>query len=576
MSLRTRLFLVVGGLVVLVVGAQWWWMGRLADELGQEVDEVAFSVGQSVAKVLVAPIRGENMTWIQCVDGDCREGTVDGPADVHWVELGEELDPGRIHERLEHRLEDGQVRRSRRVVEQSFIIVDGEGAVEVEGDHGSDRPPAERLDLVRVETEVSEIGDGAPENGPGDGYAYWFGDLSPGGDEGARLVHRGVVDVAARTGGGDHGTAHDGHPADLLVEGEMDAEAVHRMAFHLVHQDETPIIELAGPNVSHQIQIPRQGLSDKLAELRRRTLVGSLGILLLALLLTGVVAHRITAPLRRLAEAARRVGEGDWGTRVDVEGGGEVGQAIVAFNQMSGRLAELDERTRDLEAHRHLGEIGEIARGLAHSLRNPLNALGLTLEELAGGGTAGDGDVLVVAARRQIRRIDHNIRSFLALASQGGGVVTTVSLGDLVQDVALEALQDAQGKARIEVEGCADESHDLQAVEPELRAVVQALLVNAVEASPEGGLVRAELMALADGRLRLVIEDQGPGLSEEIRSRLFTPHLSTKSHGSGMGLFLAHRIATNRYGGKLVLEDGQHGGTRAVLDLDERRLGEER
>ena len=51
------------------------------------------------------------------------------------------------------------------------------------------------------------------------------------------------------------------------------------------------------------------------------------------------------------------------------------------------------------------------------------------------------------------------------------------------------------------------------------------------------------------------IEDEGEGLAEEIRRRLFTPHLSTKANGSGMGLFLAHRIATNRYGGSLELID---------------------
>jgi nitrogen-specific signal transduction histidine kinase len=68
----------------------------------------------------------------------------------------------------------------------------------------------------------------------------------------------------------------------------------------------------------------------------------------------------------------------------------------------------------------------------------------------------------------------------------------------------------------------------------------------------------------------LEVDDEGPGLPPEIRQRLFTPHLSTKANGSGMGLFLAHRIAGNRYGGRLELLDLEPTGTRAVLELRDR------
>ena len=283
------------------------------------------------------------------------------------------------------------------------------------------------------------------------------------------------------------------------------------------------------------------------------------------------VSHRVTTPLRRLSDAARRIGDGALGTRVADSGDGEVGEAIQAFNRMSGRLEELDARARELEARKHLGEIGEIARGLAHSLRNPLNALGLSVEELAARGSAAQGSAaqgtgLAESARRQIRRIDQSIRSFLVLASQSGGVSVAVDVGELIQDVALEALQDSRGKVRLELDLAADLPR-LRAVEPELRAVLQALVVNAVEASPEGGRVTVRSAARGAGRLRIEIDDQGPGLAPEVRKRLFTPHLSTKANGSGMGLFLAHRIATNRYDGRLELVDLEGGGTRAVLEL---------
>lgn len=317
-----------------------------------------------------------------------------------------------------------------------------------------------------------------------------------------------------------------------------------------------------------RIRIPEEGLHARLEGYERRLLLGALGFLGGGLLLAGVVAHRVSAPLRRLTGAAREVGEGAFGTRVAVAGGGEVGQAIHAFNRMSSELAALDAKARELEARRHLGEIGELARGLAHTLRNPLNALGLSVEELA--ARADGGDELAAAARRQIRRLDGSIRSFLVLASQGGGAVEPVSPAELARDVALEALQDARGRVRLAVD--ADGAvPTVDAVEPELRAVLQALLVNAVEASPEGGTVTIRVAPAGAARVRVEIEDEGPGLPAEVRGRLFTPHLTTKANGSGMGLFLAHRILTTRYDGTLELREPAGGGVRAVLELGHRR-----
>ena len=190
----------------------------------------------------------------------------------------------------------------------------------------------------------------------------------------------------------------------------------------------------------------------------------------------------------------------------------------------------------------------------------------LSVEELAASGNAAAAPGLAESARRQIRRIDQSLRSFLALASQSGGVVSEVNLRELIEDVTLEALQDSRGKVRIELDLAAD-LPALRAVAPELRAVLQALVVNAMEASPEGGRVTVRATPATGGRARLEIDDSGPGLPEEVRRRLFTPHLSTKANGSGMGLFLAHRIATSRYGGSLELLDRKTGGTRAVLEI---------
>lgn len=326
---------------------------------------------------------------------------------------------------------------------------------------------------------------------------------------------------------------------------------------------------LAGPTFERRIDIPRGGIGLALDRFRGRVVAGSMGFLVAGLLAAVLVAHRATTPLRDLADAARSVGEGALGTQVAAHAGGEIGEAIGAFNRMSARLAELDAQARRLRDREHLSELGEIARGLAHGLRNPLNALGLSLEELAG----ADSDParraeLAASARRQIRRVDGSIRSFLALAaSDEAATAADVDILALVQDVALEALHDARGRICVAVDP-ASEAPSVRGVAAELRAVIQALLVNAVEASPDGGRVVVRVASGACGGARIEVEDDGPGLADSVKARLFTPHVTTKSSGAGMGLYLAHRIVTTRQGGSLDLLPRSPRGTLAVIELD--------
>ena len=91
-------------------------------------------------------------------------------------------------------------------------------------------------------------------------------------------------------------------------------------------------------------------------------------------------------------------------------------------------------------------------------------------------------------------------------------------------------------------------------------AVVQALVVNAVEASPPDSSVVVELSSWGEG-VQLRVLDQGPGIPEEVLDRLFEPHTTTKAAGSGMGLYLAHRISTHYYGGELELNSFSRRGS---------------
>jgi len=317
--------------------------------------------------------------------------------------------------------------------------------------------------------------------------------------------------------------------------------------------------------VTHEIPIPQTGFDGALQTFLRRLWLGTFAIFGLGLLTAGWIAHRVSVPLRDLSRAAREVGDGALGTQVAAVGDREITATLNAFNQMSTRLAELDAEARTLRDREHLTEIGEVARGLAHAMRNPLHLLGLSVEALAARSNEPQTE-LVDSARGQIRRIDSSLRSFLTLSS-GGGTEEEVSVDDLARDVALEILQDPSLGARVRVE--ANGNCRLIAVGPELRSVLHVLVVNAVEASPQGSEVLVTVTC-EGRRVRIEVLDEGSGLPPEVAERLFTPHLTTKEQGAGMGLYLAHRIATSRYGGTLSLTPRETGGTRAVLEVTDR------
>ncbi len=473
MTLRLKLFVLIGGLLALMVGAEWLLVETLTKDLRVEVSAVATSVGKDVLKVLQ---EGEGRLLALPAEGGLRR-----------------------------------------------IVVHDES-------HAEALPKcAEGTTETKVVTKV---------------------EASPVVVAGAEALVKRFVVTTVQTGG--DGTTHatkswtsSGAAGFLFVE---------------------------GPAARTRIAIPGTGVKETIARFRTRLVFGSLGIVALGLFAAAFVAHRVTRPLVELSRAARTVGEGAFGAQVVTREGGEVGEAIAAFNQMSSRLEALEREALDLKEREHLGEMGEVARGMAHALRNPLHAVGLSVDELASRLPDDPAAAeMAAAARRQIAGVDGTIRSFLALAAEGG-TEEEVDVRPLAEEVALSALQGALGRVRVGVEA-GEARPRLRAVAPELRAALHALVVNAVEASPEGARVSVRVEARDGGGARVTVEDEGPGLPDEVRVRLFTPHVTTKPSGSGMGLFLAHRIATTRYGGGLTLEERPPHGTRAVLELGPRAGG---
>lgn len=321
-----------------------------------------------------------------------------------------------------------------------------------------------------------------------------------------------------------------------------------------------PFLVISGDAGEHRIPIPVSPTQRIVRDTLQKGLVVSGCLLLVGLAGSGLLATRLTRPLRQLAEGSEAVARGELGVQVEEGAAGEVGELQSAFNRMSRRLHDLEAQREEWRRREHLAQLGDLSRGLAHTVRNPLNTLGLAVEELAGDDE--DRRPLVATARHQIRRIDRWLRSFLALGAGDGAASEEADLAALAREVALEAIQEG---AKLDLE-IVCEPLPVVVVPTAVRSALANLIVNAAEASPASESVMISVSA--DGAEGVVtIADRGPGLPDEVRENLYSPHVTTKIGGSGMGLFLARQLIVGMHGGSLSVTDREGGGTLAVARI---------
>ena len=496
MRIQTRLFLGTAALVLALMGLQWWIYSRQLRSIEGDLGRVAATVGREI-------LSGDLNVFFD------ESGTeVDSHSGLAWVAA--ERIPGSDEE-------------TKRRVDAPIVVVPEGAKVEVRhsveqriitaGEESEPGTVAEETFEVEVGPETLEM--------LADGRKGRLVELSGGP---VRIKQLTVV-VEGAEGGGEK----------FLVVREHDR-----------HLRKFPIP--VSPTVN-RVQ----------AAMKRSAAVGGM-LLVVGLVGSAVLSRRLTRPLRELVDGAEALGHGDLGVQVPVSAVGEVGDLQRSFNRMSGRLAELEAERDQWQRREHLAQLGDLSRGLAHTLRNPLHTLGLAVEELAEG--EGDRKDLVATSRSQIRRIDRWLRSFLALGVGESAAAEVVDLDELVRGVALESVQ--QG-AIVEVESDG-EGLRVQVVPGAVRAALANLVENATEVSPTGEAVIVGVARDGDEAVIRVV-DRGPGLPEEVRQRLFTPHVTTKVDGSGMGLFLAQQLIEGMHGGRLEIVDGNDGGTVAAIRL---------
>jgi signal transduction histidine kinase len=244
----------------------------------------------------------------------------------------------------------------------------------------------------------------------------------------------------------------------------------------------------------------------------------------------------------------------------------EPGQGIVGAMLVSRNLDYLSRVQSTLAYSRKLAALGRLFAGVAHEVKNPLNAMTIHLELLKNKLTKGSGGAQAVMNHvdiigNEIRRLDQVMLGFLKFARPDELRLQPIQLADLIAEVVQIVEPEARATGvTIKVE-CPP---DLPEIDGDPNMLQQALLnlaINACQAMPGGGTLRLACRAIAGRRVQLDVEDTGVGISPEHLEKIFDLYFTTKPTGSGIGLSMVYRIV-QLHDGEIEVESTPGRGTR--------------
>jgi nitrogen fixation/metabolism regulation signal transduction histidine kinase len=291
------------------------------------------------------------------------------------------------------------------------------------------------------------------------------------------------------------------------------------------------------------------------------------------------IAARVSRPIEQLAFAAGEVAKGRWDAHVAVRGKDEVGELARSFNRMTSQLVE--QRDQLVQSER-VAAWRELARRLAHELKNPLFPLQLTVENMVRARQlpAADFDEVFAESAATLQSEIANLKKIIGRFSDFSKMPKPRE-EDLDAREALKrvlslyepALSEHAPAIALRSEFAADPL--MISADPELlHRALSNLVLNAIDAMPEGGELRAAATRNG-GNVQIRISDSGSGLTPEECERLFTPYYTTKEYGTGLGLAIVQSVVAD-HRGTVCVESRPGAGAAFIIDLPavDRNAGE--
>lgn len=305
--------------------------------------------------------------------------------------------------------------------------------------------------------------------------------------------------------------------------------------------------------------------SNAIKRIVATSLVFGLGIVLSVLL-----SWMYTKPIHNVVNAARNVAAGDLTQELSTDRKDEIGELTHTFNYMIQKLREeraLEEKLREAE---HLSGIVQLAKGIAHEIRNPLNFISLSIDHLRTKYVPRENkekdafESLITSIKHEIQRLNKLVGDFLDYGKPLRLSIQEVDIGTLIDEVIALVSAKAE-KDGIKIHYKSEGVFKLLIDPALIKTCIFNVILNAFQAMPAGGKLTVSIKS-SPNRAYISIEDTGVGVSKENLPKLYDPFFSTKSTGLGLGLAMTKRVVED-HGGKVDFYSEEGKGSAITISL---------
>lgn len=297
---------------------------------------------------------------------------------------------------------------------------------------------------------------------------------------------------------------------------------------------------------------------------RNRNMLISLVLFMISIIAITFISRRILKPVANLKTSFDQVVEGNLDVSIEPQTRDEIGDLTQAFNGMVMELKKNREKERMLQQKERLASMGQLAAGVAHEIKNPLNAINLTIQHLRDKYATKYKNVqkYIETVQNEIHRLDKIVNNFLNFIRSEQLQKKETDLNGLIQEV-LQLYSREIASQNITLDTRLEKKFKRKVDSERFKTVLMNVILNAIQAMPDGG----KLIISTDVKKRLIsVEDSGCGIPGENLDKIFDLFYTTKSKGTGLGLPTSYKII-KEHEGDMVIKSEVNKGTIVQISL---------
>ncbi len=333
------------------------------------------------------------------------------------------------------------------------------------------------------------------------------------------------------------------------------------------------VLSFEFPSFVSKSQVPRRlrynyntkAFSSVLDDIRNRNLLITLSLFGVSIIAIAAIAGRFLKPIKSLNQSFDKVVQGDLNVMVDSKSKDEIGELSASFNHMVKELRKNKDKEALIHRQERLASLGQLAASVAHEIKNPLNAINLTIEHLDDkfiSEKEGQASAYIQTIQKEIRRLDKTVNNFLSYLRSEKLNKQTTDVNFLLDDIFnLYEREISVNKIKVNKRYAGNCFLNLDA--ERFNTALMNVIVNAIQAMPKGGNIDVETNCTS-GIIK--IQDSGTGIPMKTLENIFDLFYTTKSAGTGLGLPIAYKIV-KEHGGELSIESEEGKGTLVSIKL---------